>query len=171
MSNSSACSSSPSATLKAEENPAPSITATEALLRMESVRLNSRLRDWSAIAEAFLLFGSIHWLIDDLPEPIYENKLTDIAAMSTAQSPPTTPAPAPAPTPSTSGGSSGKQASIAEALIALHQKWVGAVGNEFSAPFWGDPPPKCAHSWRKYEGLTERYQFCETCDQKRGWDD
>lgn len=34
--------------------------------------------------------------------------------------------------------------------------------------WWGDMyEPKCIHVWVKYEGFTERYEFCEKCDEKR----
>lgn len=29
------------------------------------------------------------------------------------------------------------------------------------------PYDYCYHKWIKYEGLTERYEFCEYCDVKR----
>lgn len=35
----------------------------------------------------------------------------------------------------------------------------------------GTHTPRHHHSWAKYEGFTQRYQYCETCDEKRGWDD
>jgi hypothetical protein len=30
-----------------------------------------------------------------------------------------------------------------------------------------DPPTECAHQWKPYVGLTERYEYCEVCDEKR----
>lgn len=58
-------------------------------------------------------------------------------------------------------------------LQSLGPVTIARPPDEFSAPFWDDTakPVGCAHKWHRYEGLTERYLFCETCDQKRGWDD
>jgi hypothetical protein len=28
-------------------------------------------------------------------------------------------------------------------------------------------PTKCAHSWKKYQGFTESYHYCEHCDEKK----
>jgi len=39
--------------------------------------------------------------------------------------------------------------------------------------WWGDQyydkdgKPFCVHTWKKYEGFTERYEFCTKCDEKR----
>ncbi len=30
---------------------------------------------------------------------------------------------------------------------------------------------ECRHTWERYTGFTDRYQYCSKCDTKRGYDD
>lgn len=32
-------------------------------------------------------------------------------------------------------------------------------------------PEYCSHKWKKYIGITNRFWFCELCDEKAKWDE
>jgi hypothetical protein len=52
-------------------------------------------------------------------------------------------------------------------LIDENDKLPIGIGNIWQDYYDKNGIPLCDHIWQKYEGFTERYEFCIKCDEKR----
>jgi hypothetical protein len=44
----------------------------------------------------------------------------------------------------------------------------GKIGSYLDPDLWGDSDESlCNHSWKRYCGIIEEYDYCEKCDEKR----